>query len=55
MATSKKEAERAELERRLEILERPEEQGEGFDTADWIWLAVLGVIFPIALLIWGWF
>lgn len=55
MTTYEKEAEERELERRLDILENPREQGEGFGKADWIWLAVLGVIFPVLLLIWGWF
>lgn len=55
MTTYEKEAEERELERRLEILEDPGEQGEGFGTTDWGWLAVLGVLFPAALLIWGWF
>ncbi|HVG47888.1 MAG TPA: hypothetical protein VM899_07110 [Rubellimicrobium sp.] len=43
-----------ELERRLTALEQPENQGRGFGAADWVWLALLGVIFPAALLIWGW-
>jgi hypothetical protein len=43
-----------ELERRLTALEQPENQGRGFGAADWAWLALLGVIFPAALLIWGW-
>lgn len=43
-----------ELERRLAVLERPENQGAGFGSVDWMWLALLGVIGPIALLVWGW-
>ena len=43
-----------ELERRIAALEQPENQGRGFGAADWAWLALLGVIFPAALLIWGW-
>ncbi len=55
MTTYNKEAEERELQRRLEILEDPRNQGEGFGKTDWIWLALLGVAFPVALLIWGWF
>lgn len=55
MTTYTKEAEERELERRLDLLEDPRNQGEDFGSADWAWLALLGVIFPIALLIWGWF
>jgi hypothetical protein len=43
-----------ELERRIAELENPENQGAGFGSVDWIWLAVLGVILPVGLLIWGW-
>jgi len=43
-----------ELERRIAALEQPENQGRGFGAADWAWLALLGVVFPAALLIWGW-
>lgn len=53
--TYKNEAEERELERRLEILENPNNQGEGFGPTDWAWLFVLGVLFPAVLLIWGWF
>ena len=44
----------AELERRISELENPANLGEGFTGADWIWLALLGVIGPVLLLIWGW-
>lgn len=44
----------AELERRIKELEDPANQGAGLTTSDWIWLALLGVIGPILLLIWGW-
>lgn len=43
-----------ELERRIAALERTENQGAGFGTADWLWLLALGVIGPALLLIWGW-
>ena len=49
------ESEERELERRLEILDDPANQGEGFGPNDWAWLIALGVVFPAALLIWGWF
>ena len=55
MTTYNKEAEERELQRRLVILEDPRNQGEGFGKTDWIWLVILGVAFPAALLIWGWF
>ncbi len=55
MATYDKEIEERELERRLKILEDQGEQGEDFGTTDWAWLAILGVLFPAVLLIWGWF
>lgn len=44
----------AELERRIKELENPANQGEGFTGTDWLWLALLGVIGPVLLLIWGW-
>ena len=43
-----------ELERRIAALEQAENQGGGFGAADWAWLALLGVIVPAALLVWGW-
>ena len=43
-----------ELERRIAILEDPANQGASFGTRDWVWLALLGVIGPVLLLIWGW-
>lgn len=42
-----------ELERRLAVLEKPENQGAGFGGIDWVWLAVLGVVGPALLLMWG--
>ena len=44
----------AELERRISALEQESNQGEGFTGGDWVWLAILGVIGPALLLIWGW-
>ena len=44
----------AELERRISLLENPANQGESFTATDWLWLAVLGVIGPALILIWGW-
>jgi len=43
-----------ELERRISEVEKPENQGSGFTTVDWILLAITGVIGPGLLLIWGW-
>jgi hypothetical protein len=43
-----------ELERRIKVLEDPANQGSGFTTTDWIWLALLGVVGPVLLLVWGW-
>jgi hypothetical protein len=43
-----------ELERRIKELEDPANQGAGFTAVDWMWLAILGVIGPAILLIWGW-
>lgn len=43
-----------ELERRILELENPENQGEGFTGADWLWLIALGVVGPAILLMWGW-
>lgn len=44
----------AELERRIQELEQPENQGAGFTGLDWILLALTGVIGPALLLLWGW-
>jgi hypothetical protein len=44
----------SELEKRIQFLEHPANQGEGFGTRDWNWLMVLGVIGPIGLLFLGW-
>jgi hypothetical protein len=43
-----------ELKARLYYLKAPENQGQGFQPIDWIWLLLLGVIAPIVLIIWGW-
>jgi hypothetical protein len=45
----------AELESRLQHLEKPENQGSGFSTTDWLYLWGLGLGVPALLLIWGWF
>jgi hypothetical protein len=44
----------AELERRIRLLERPENQGEDFDGASWFWLIALGLVLPVVVLIIGW-
>ena len=43
-----------ELARRIEVLER-EPAGPDFDSASWMWLALLGLVLPIGLLVLGWF
>jgi hypothetical protein len=43
-----------ELERRIAELENPENQGASFGGSDWLWLALLGVVLPAAILLWGW-
>ena len=43
-----------DLERRIAELENESNQGTGFTTADWFWLAALGVVGPALLLVWGW-
>jgi hypothetical protein len=43
-----------ELERRISELEKPENQGEGFTSTDWLWLIALGIVGPVLLLMWGW-
>ena len=42
------------LEERVAALEDPAQQGSDFDTASWVWLILLGVALPLALLLWGW-
>jgi len=42
-----------ELARRIEALEA-QPAAQDFDRSGWVWLALLGVVLPIALLILGW-
>ena len=42
-----------ELARRIEALEQ-EPVGPDFDPASWMWLALLGLVLPVCLLIIGW-
>jgi len=43
----------SELARRIDVLEgQPPEQD--LDRISWMWLAVLGLVVPVALLILGW-
>lgn len=42
-----------ELERRIRALENPSEQGTGFTAKDWLWLVVLGVAIPAAIIVLG--
>jgi hypothetical protein len=44
----------SELEKRIQLLENPANQGEGFGKRDWNWLMLLGVIGPVVLLFLGW-
>lgn len=44
----------AELEARIQHLEKIDHQDKGFTQTDWLWLWGLGVVAPIALLVWGW-
>ena len=43
----------AELERRIEAIERDDRAGE-LTRASWFWLLLFGVAIPAALLLWGW-
>ena len=43
-----------ELARRIEALER-EPAGPDFDASSWMWLALLGLVLPVGLLVVGWF
>ena len=49
------ESEEVELARRIELLEKPENQGPDFKPVDWMWIGALGVLLPVLLLLWGWF
>lgn len=44
-----------ELERRVAALEAGSDAGSDFDAASWVWLILLGIVGPVALLVWGWF
>jgi hypothetical protein len=44
----------AELEERIAALESGAECGEDFDRASLVWLLLLGVVMPVALLAAGW-
>ena len=43
-----------ELTRRIEVLEQ-QPVGPDFDPASWMWLALLGLVLPIGVLVLGWF
>jgi hypothetical protein len=43
-----------ELQARITALEDPARQGSDFDAVSWAWLILLGVVIPMALLVWGW-
>ena len=42
-----------ELERRVALLEQPENQGRDYDAVAWLILLLLGVVVPIIALYWG--
>ncbi|MFO1465944.1 MAG: hypothetical protein U1F35_05820 [Steroidobacteraceae bacterium] len=44
-----------ELERRVSALEAGPDAGSDFDARSWVWLVLLGIVGPLALLLWGWF
>lgn len=44
-----------ELERRIAALESGGAAGADFDARSWFWMILLGVVLPLALLLWGWF
>ena len=43
-----------DLDRRLAAIESGAEAGSDFDAASLVWMLLLGVALPLALLIWGW-
>jgi hypothetical protein len=44
-----------DLERRVAALESDSDAGVDFDAVSWLWLVLLGIVGPVALLVWGWF
>jgi hypothetical protein len=44
-----------ELERRIAALEAGTDAGSDFDAASWFWMVLLGIVGPVAMLVWGWF
>jgi hypothetical protein len=42
------------LRERIEALEDPARQAADFDARSWVWLILLGIVVPVALLVWGW-
>ena len=45
----------AELERRLDLVSRPEYEGEDMRSMDYVWLFVVTLVLPILMMIGGWF
>ncbi|HIE4271992.1 TPA: hypothetical protein ACXM68_001135 [Pseudomonas aeruginosa] len=43
-----------ELERRIALLAKEENQGADLDGITWFWIILLGAIFPLAIAVWGW-
>jgi hypothetical protein len=54
-ATAMREPLDPELERRIAALELGTDAGSDFDAASWFWMVLLGIVGPVALLLWGWF
>lgn len=44
-----------QIEKTLQEMNLEENQGGDLQPMDYVIYAVLGVVFPVALLIWGWF
>ncbi|MBZ5750351.1 MULTISPECIES: hypothetical protein [Metabacillus] len=44
-----------EVDERIAKIMLPENQGGDLTGRDYFWYISLGIVFPISLLIWGWF
>jgi hypothetical protein len=42
-----------ELEARIAVLENAD-RGEDFDAVSWVWMALFGIVLPLALVCVGW-
>lgn len=43
------------VDERIEKIMLPENQGGDPTTRDYFWYISLGIVFPVILLMWGWF